>query len=210
MDRIALAVGSDGKLTDFFSITEILFYEKQQEWTVTECYKTTQKWNRESVAKLRLEVEELGNAIIEKNCSILVGKEILGVPYHTLCKMGLEVFEADEISTELLKEIYEDFLMEKVEIIEEMESVLPKPIPVDDEGNYFLDFVKASKCHPELSSKKMLLPFLNNDLFYSIIILAEHVMPWLEEFAKTHNLQLEAKRENGITHMMITHKVCDS
>jgi len=209
MDRIALAVDSDGKLAEFFSITKILIYEKQNEWTVVESYFVSEELDTSSAAAVRQKAEAIGRNILEKNCKIMIGREIIGIPYHTLCKANLEVFEADEISIELLDAIYKDFLLKEDKPEEEIEMVPPRPIPTDDESNYYFDFIKAIKCHPELSSKKMLLPFLTNDLFYSLIIRCEHIMPWLDDFVKSHGLNMETKREDGIYHALITHRSCN-
>lgn len=208
MDRIALAVGADGKLADFFSIIKILIYEKQSNWSVADCIWVKRDTDTSLTAKVRQKAEEMANDIQSRNCNSVVGREIIGIPYHTWIRAGLEVFEADEISDNLFEEIYHDFFINKDGKTEEEEIVLPRPVPSDDEGNYFLDFIKAEKCHPELSSKKMLLPFLMNDLFFSLRIRCEHLMPWLEEFTKTQGLNIEAKKEDGICHVLITHKNC--
>lgn len=206
MERIALAVGADRQLTDFFSITEIMIYEKQKEWVISDCFPVPSEWNRNSTVAVRVQAEYIGKGVKERNCNHIIGKEIVGIPYHMLCKSGLEVFEADEISNQLFQEIYEDFMMKKEEAPEVIEMVPPNPIPLDDEGNYILDFVRAIKCHPELSSKKMLLPFLTNDLFFSLLIRCEHIMPWLDEFIKIHELSMNVKRENGGYDILITHE----
>lgn len=209
MNRIAMAIGSDGKLAEIFSVMEVLIYEKQNEWLVAERFRIPTKPDMDSAAAVRLKAETIAKNILERNCNNIVGREIVGIPYHTLCRAGLEVFEADEISNQLFDEIYEDFLTGTEETSEEIEMVPPRPIPADDEGNYFFDFIKAVKCHPELSSKKMLIPFLTNDLFFSLLIRCEHLMPWLDDFIKVHGLNMEAKRENSAFQVLITHKNCN-
>ncbi|WMJ88820.1 Fe-only nitrogenase accessory AnfO family protein [Anaerocolumna sp. MB42-C2] len=208
MERIALAVGSDKKLAGYYAIREVFIYEKQKEWSIVDRFPILPEPNMVTAAAVREKAEKVAKDILDRNCNNIVGKEIIGIPYHTLCRAGLEVFEADNISNQLLDEIYADFLMIKDKRPEEIEMVPPAPIPTDDEGNYFFDFTKAIKCHPELSSKKMLIPFLTNDLFFSLLIRCEHVMPWLDEFVKSHGLNMESKRENGVSHILLTHKSC--
>lgn len=209
MDRIALAIGLDGRLADFFAMIEIRIYEKQDGWAVADRFPVISGIETESAAAVRRKAEDIGKSILERNCHNLIGKEILGMPYHALCRAGLEVFEADEISDKLFDEIDKDYLMKKEDTEKVIEMIPSRPMPADDEGNYCFDFIKAIKCHPELSSKKMLLPFLTNDLFFSLIIRCEHIMPWLDEFVKSHGLDMETKRENGIYEVMITHKSCN-
>jgi hypothetical protein len=209
MDRIAIAVGADIKLADFFSITEILIYEKQDKWMVVDQFEANPQWDAVSTAFVRMKAENIGNEIRKRNCNSLVAKEIIGIPYHILCKTGLEVLEADDISDKLFDEIYEDFLMKKEDNPQVIEMTPPNPIPVDDEGNYYLDFIKAIKSHPELSSKKMLIPFLTNDLFFSLRIRCEHIMPWLDDFIKIHGLRMDPEHEDGVYDVLITHKSCN-
>jgi hypothetical protein len=208
MNRIALAIGYDGKLAEFFSIIEVLIYEKQKEWSIVDRFNVTQESNSITPITVRNKAVDISNLLLQRKCNNIVGREITGIPYHSLCRAGLEVFEADEISDQLFDEIYKDYLAEREIPEEKIEMIPPRPVPVDDEGNYYLDFIKAIKCHPELSSKKMLMPFLSNDLFYSLIIRCEHLMSWIEDFIKINGLIMEAKRENGIYHVMITHGSC--
>jgi Iron only nitrogenase protein AnfO (AnfO_nitrog). len=208
MDRIALAVGLDGKLAEFFSVKEILIYEKQAGWAMTDHFPADTKIDTRSTTAVRQIAVYIGKSILERSCQYLVGREIVGIPYHTLCRAGLEIFEADEINEALFDAIFEDFIEEKNVIEEEADIVPPRPIPTDDEGNYYLDFIWAAKCNPDLSSKKMLLPFFENDLFYSLVIRCDHLMPWLEHYGKENALNLEAKQENGVCQILITHKCC--
>ncbi len=206
MDRIALAVGLDGKLADFFSIKEILIYEKQVDWTMVDRFPADTKFNTRSTIAVRQIAVFIAKNILERSCQYLVGSEIVGIPYHTLCRTGLEVFEADEISKALFDAIFEDFIAEQNVMEEETDIIPPRPIPTDDEGNYYLDFRKAIKYHPDLSSKKMLLPFFENDLFYSLVIQCDHLMPWLEHYVEENALNMEAKQESGACQILITHK----
>lgn len=207
MDRIAFTVDHDGTLAEFFSIKEILIYEKKDDWAIVDRFSSDM--DSSCAASVRITAESIGKKILERKCNHIVGKEIIGIPYHTLCRTGLEVLEADEINEELLDSIYHDFLLKENEGMEEIEMVPPHPIPIDDESNYFLDFSKALKANPGISSKKMLMPFLTNDLFFSLHIRCDHMMPWLEEFIKIRGLKMESERNNGISHILITHKSCN-
>ena len=82
------------------------------------------------------------------------------------------------------------------------------PVSVDHEGNYFLDFLKLQKYHPELTSKKVLLPFFATELFQTITIICSHKMPWLDVVLEQKQLECTQKRENGAYTLLISHKIC--
>lgn len=208
MDRIALLVDFDGKLTEITNTERILIYGKNKDWILVESFLTAPESDMLTAAAVRQNAKTTAQIILEQGCRHIVGKEIVGISYHTFIKAGLEVFEADDISIELLNEIYEDFMTESKAAIAEIEMIPPNPVPADDEGNYYFDFTKALRCHMELSSKKMLLPFLNNDLYYSLLIRCEHIMPWLNDYVKMHGLSMEAKRGQGSYELLITHQGC--
>jgi hypothetical protein len=111
-----------------------------------------------------------------------------------------------------LEQIFNDFKNSEKEEKEEREDDLPKvplePEPVDHEGNYFFDFYQLQKEHPEISSKKALLPFLCNELFLSLTLTCSHEMPWLNPFCEEHNLDYEASRQEGLYQVVISHKTC--
>lgn len=207
MNKIALALDGNKELAGFFSVKEIVIYRKSGSWEATDRF-PAEIDSTATAAKIRQSVEQIGINITDRDCSLIVGKEIIGVPYHVLCRLGIEVCEADEISEELFDEINEDFFAQKT-VQEEHADIPPHPIPVDDEGNYYIDFPKVSKCYPELTSKKILVPFLANDLYYSLTIDCEHVMPWLDGFVQEHQLVMESRKKEGIYQVLIAHKVCE-
>lgn len=84
-----------------------------------------------------------------------------------------------------------------------------KPIPIDNYGNYFLDFNKLQKFNPDITSKKALLPFLSHETFKSLTILCDHIMPWLDTFCDDHSMTYNHYRDDGITKVIITHKYYD-
>jgi len=203
-------------LTDFYNLKLIKIYKKNDgEFKVIKeipnisMVTSNIKSSREFLSKL---VEEF------EASKIIVGSQITGIPYHFFAKEGFEIFEAEKFSEELLEQIHEDYIEHpKIEIVS-VENELEKakvantpiaPFAINEEGDYFLDFIKVQKYRPEITSKKALLPFLSKELYQSLIIICNHVMPWLENyFVENKNIEFSSKRENGVYTIIITHKVC--
>ena len=206
----------NNNLTDFYNLKLIKIYEKKDDEfkVIREIPNISAdisdiKSSREFLTKL---IEEFGKS------KIIVGSQITGIPYHFFAKEGFEIFEAEKFSEELLEQIHEDYIEHpKSELgseekeLENMEvaNTPIAPYSISEEGDYFLDFARVQKYRPEITSKKALLPFLSNELYQSLIIVCNHIMPWLENyFAENKNIEFVTKRENGVYTIIITHKVC--
>lgn len=209
MDRIALAVDKSGKLSDYMSIEEIVIYEKNAGWNVIDAFRIDDIMGLDEINNVRMKAEQIAGSLKDRSCNILVSKEIVGIPYYSLSRAGLEVLEADEISNELFEDVYNNIINKKVSIEKLEDYVVPSPIPCDDEGNFYLDFIKASKYHPDISSKKMLIPFFEKERFFSLLVSSDHVMPWLKEYTALHDLNMEVMQEQGVYKILVSHKCCN-
>ncbi len=203
---IAVLVTNQNRITDLVRAEKLLIYQKSDTWALINEIKNLE-WNLESADALR---ESLDSFMEKTNgCKLLVAKSITGIPFHTLCKNNYELFEADEFSIRLLEEIFEDYGREKVKAEVIGEEIVTSPQKVDDCGDYFFDFIEVQKYHPEISSKKALLPFLSHTLFQTLTIRCSHVMPWLEIYTRERNLCLWSRRADGVYTVLISHQNCN-
>jgi Fe-only nitrogenase accessory protein AnfO len=143
--------------------------------------------SQDSIVMAREYIRELCNLL--GDCRILVGTEILGLPFHILDSKGFFLCEANEINDALLNSIWTDYEESHNDIKtedrkssdKEIKFITPtSPVPTDENGNYYIDLDLTLKSHPTLSSKKVLLPFLDKTLFDTLIVDTNHVMPWLD------------------------------
>ncbi len=220
--KIAVLLNEEGRLTSFIEATLICIYEKTSQWQVIQTIELKDlSYHRENDTK------NFTLAFIEnlRGCKVIVGTLILGVPYYLLIRAGYEVCEAASFSTLLLDQIYEDYyrpLLPDAEVIdqettlvnEEKADSIPimniskSPVPIDEAGNFFIDIIAVQKAYPEISSKKILLPFLSNTLFNSLKINCSHVMPWLENYLEQRNLMTHISKRQGSYIVLITHSLC--
>lgn len=204
--KIAVLFDEQNQITDFLSVHHITVYEKKNTWMEIKTLSDL-RISAGSGGSVRAALDNAVGRL--EDCKVIVGSLIVGIPYYILDKNGFIVCEAQQFSEELLEQICTDYLEEVPEVREEEQVNIPKkPVPVDNEGNYFFDFASVQKAYPEISSKKALLPFFSNELFQSITIICTHIMPWLDTYIVERNLKMESNRESGLTTLIISHKSC--
>lgn len=218
-DKIAVLLNKEEKLASFAEATWIYIYKKTSEWQVTQRIET-----KNLLYKRENDIKNFTLALIEKLecCKVIVGTLILGVPYYLLTRAGYELCEAATFSSLLLDQIHEDYCMPSEETDKKprkeligpqdnysmpIQKVCKSPVPVDETGNYYMDMIAVQKAYPEMSSKKILLPFFRNTLFNSLKINCSHVMPWLENYLEQSNLRMSMSRNPAYYTLCITHKI---
>ena len=182
------------RITDFFNVYKLGIYEKQDAWELVE-YKELYAENiplRLNIIRL---VDEICSVMKTNDSNMLIGTCIVGLPYHMFNRYGINMCELDYISQDAFQKICEDFYESKQKQIGE--EVLPYPIPTEENGFYVFDFDNAIKVHPNLSSKQMLIPFLERGSFVFLSILCSHVIPWLKYYVEQHNMKMYVKQESG-------------
>lgn len=205
--KIAVLLTGNKKIADLNSVCSVKIYERfSEEWLEVSEFPFMLK-SESSSEDIRRFIKALISNL--NDCKIIIAKELIGIPYHILDKEGFIVCEAEEFSITVLDAVYNDFCIEKKsEEVEEKVDVPIHPTPIDDMGNFYFDFNKVQRYKPEVSSKKALLPFFSNELFLSLTLICSHIMPWLDTFLETHNLEYTQKREDGLYTLYITHKKC--
>lgn len=153
---------------------------------------------RENIKKM---ITELGE------CQVIITKSITGIPYHTFDKANFIICEVESFDLELLDAIQEDLINTALEAVKQK---LPgSPTETVSPGDYFFDLNLLQKSTPEISSKMALLPFFENIPFLSLDLVCEHVPPWFDKTFDSMNLTYEIiKKNDGSTHVMITHTQC--
>lgn len=222
-NKIAVLLDEEQQLTRLADATFIYIYEKKSEWEMTEMIST-----KDFVDERENNIKNFTLALIEKLkcCKVIVGTLILGVPYYLLIRAGYELCEAPAFSVLLLEQLYEDYcnplnkgeskqdraLEKQIEAGMEPDTLASNisrtPIPLDESGHYFIDLIAVQKAYPEMSSKKLLLPFFSHTLFESLKINCSHIMPWLKDYLEQRNLIAHINREQGKYVVLITHKLC--
>lgn len=206
--EIAVFQDSSGKTQSFFQSGIIKVYSREMgEWNITKEI----IFRIDDIASLKAVREDIRNmAEALGDCKIFVAREIKGIPYNVLDGMGFNTWELEGDPKEFL-----EFVLEKEEA--EAESMAAAKasdklslIQEVENGNYFLDLKKIQENNFNLTSKGILLPFLNATNFYQLEITCGHIPPWFE--AEFKRLNLKAKSEvisQNEIRVTVYPKVCD-
>lgn len=204
-EQIAILQNDHGELASLDDVVRISIVEETKGFAVIKEFEIHNSMN--SPEDMRVFVEDM----IEKldHCRILLGKLMTGIFFHSMTKRGYTLLEADSYDEELLQQIVSDL---KKKVTNQEKESLPEiskhPMMLDEEGNFFLDLYQVQKRYPELSSKKILLPFFHYELFLTLTIVCSHVMPWLDVYCEEHNLSYVTTREDGFYKVIVEHKGC--
>jgi len=214
---IGILFNKEGSLTDFYNLSCIKIYDKKDNFEVVKTIENVDL-DTSNISSFRSCLNELLNQL--KECKVLVGTVVTGIPFYFFNQNGIEICEAEDFSEKLLEQIHQDYILlplkqksemndsEGQALAEKAFSIPTEPTAVNDAGEYFLDFIEVQKYRPEISSKKALIPFFYNTLFQKLTIVCSHVMPWLDVFLEQRNLICDIKHEKSKYILVITHKIC--
>ena len=179
MIKIGIVLNQDGRITSLYDAAEIGIYGKEKsDWTkireVKECFR-----QRNTMNQMREFLDQMVMAL--DDCNILIASILTGIPFLILDKKGFMLCEAEELSEQLLEEIACDYIEKKNKMEQPvLKEYKTAPYETDEKGVFKIDMRKLQICHPEISSKKIIIPFLKETVFNRLLIYCSHVMPWLE------------------------------
>ncbi len=202
-DKIALTVDTDNNLCTFPESSCLRILTKDGNI-----------WQTETLLPLDLNVkktEELRKRIrtvidLVPECRILLSVAISGIPYHVFDKMGFSIFEAASVTNNLLDEIVVEISRNKEKL--ESDSLIPRAPYEISEGFYYFDYMLLESKHPEITTKKALLPFFDSTPFFSLTIRMSHIPPWLEMGIFAKKFEITSKPEGNGLIVSIRHKNC--
>lgn len=212
MLKIGVILNEKQEIASLLDGVKIVIYEKKESgWLPSYEVKNYLK-QKESIPQIREFIKEL---ILElKDCKILVASILTGIPFMMLDKEGFMICEAEEVSDRLFKEIAYDYAkleQEKLQLQKTPQKDYPsKPFETKEKGIFELDLGILQECHPQISSKMAIIPFLKSETFYQLNIYCDHVMPWLEHNPAMQGYQYEViKRESNGYQICIEKKCCN-
>ena len=202
-ERIALTVNSDNRLSPFPESVYVKILQKTSaDWQTEKMLPINLQVK--STDELRMRIRNLVNEMPE--CKILLSAGISGIPYHVFDKMGFAIFEAPAVSDSLLNDIIKDVVISKDELA--ADSLIPRsPVEIAD-GSYYLEYLLIERKHPEITTKKALLPFFDSTPFFSLTVRLSHLPPWLESGEYSGRYEISSKKSDNVLLVTIKNKVC--
>ncbi len=204
--KIAVIINEEEELASFEKGSCINIYNKNS--TQWQLFKEVRYYinNNMSLSDLR---ENIKGLIMElEDCKIIVGKVMSGLAYNIFDRMGFAIFEAKDITSCILDDIYNEVSSLKAEAAVSKQVALA-PVQTEENGVFYINLMELQAKHPEISSKKALRPFLESTPFFKLEVLCSHVPPWFDNILPTLNLSysIEEKGDNKYK-VSILNNVC--
>ncbi len=176
--KISVVESNNQKTSSIFEPGFIVTYEEDgQEWKVLNRFKN-EVCNAKSIAAVRKVVD--GTIKQLNNVKIVVASEIPGIAFGIFEVAGFEIFLVEKNRFDALDSVKKEML----EIVEEQQE---KPSKFDimqflepgmDKGDFCINMEKILSKNPQLTSKKILLPYLKNGEFNRLDVICSHVPKW--------------------------------
>ena len=91
------------------------------------------------------------------------------------------------------------------------EEITYKRIITITENNFvfnYLDYLLLEIKHPEITTKKAMLPFFDSTPFFSLTVRLSHLPPWLEVGSYAEKYDISRKKTDDALLVTIKNKVC--
>ncbi len=176
--KISVVESNNQKTSSIFEPGFIVTYEEDgEEWKVLNKFEN-KVCNAKSIAEVRMAVQntikQLGNV------KIVVASEIPGIAFGIFEVSGFEIFlvkkngfdALDSVKKEMLEMIAEQQdKSSKFDIMQFLEPGMNK-------GDFCINMEKILSKNPQLTSKKILLPYLKNGEFNRLDVICSHIPKW--------------------------------
>lgn len=207
--KIGVLLGPEGKTISVNEPGVIQIYEKAgEQWEIRDqvVFDMDQKLGLNGV---REKVTQTAEGL--EDCKVLVAKEITGLSYSILDRMDFHLWEMEGSPEEFL-----DYIE-----IHEIQAVYDEGTKAEEKnplsffemgeyGCYQID-LKQLQEHHELTSKQVLLPFLNATRFNELRIVCSHMPPWFEKELPGRQLRAEVyQKAHGECEVILYPKGCSS
>lgn len=143
-----------------------------------------------------------------KSAKNLVAGKMIGLPYQTFDRQGYNIWEVEGPVLSLLDQI-----------LEESEATAPIPISFEDylpkkleeDGCFTVDLRVVQSQETGITSKQILIPFLESTPFFQLELWCSHIPGWLMLLLESHQYHFEKVSEtpNEIC-LLIKPKTCET
>jgi Fe-only nitrogenase accessory protein AnfO len=192
MNEIAVFLEEKDVISSFEEAKYVKIFTKDNyAWKVKKVILINWTSEGKSINEIRQEYKNILNEMGE--CKIVVATKAFGIPYSVFYMEDFSIWELEGNPLNLLDEIIASE-QEQEELSEQKEEVAKKL----GEGYYYIDLQQLELTNPEISSKKAIIPYLNQEDVKKIQIHCCHVPPWLikERDNGTIDMEIEEVKRN--------------
>ena len=173
MNEIAVFLDERNEISSFTEAKCTKIFERKEDlWKVKKEVLLGISINGKGVREIRQVYLDLIKQM--DGCKIVIVNKAFGIPYSVFYAEDFSVWELEGNPLKYLDEI---IIKEKEE--EEREESQDEIAKELGEGHFLIDLMELELSKPELSSKKLIIPFLKNEEVKKIEIHCCHVPPWI-------------------------------
>jgi len=167
-----------------------VYQKKEDKWEVIQEIAFTSDGIK-GIAEARRVMIEMVKKLV--GCKVFVASKVNGQLYYVLEANGFESFEAEGKPEQYLDGIWEEILVDETSTEQAVEKSGPATYfeKLDKEGYYFLNLKKVLNLDCSISSKKLLIPYLQKKEFIYLEVICDHVPRWFESELKAMELKSE-------------------
>ncbi len=181
--KIATFINQEGHVVNFYESGLVRLYNQAYGvWTKEKEFPLELNSDM-GVAEVRVKLRNMVAQL--EDCRVFLAGEVKGVPYAILEGMGFNIWKSSGPVFEQL-----DFVATKErDALEAAKRPKVEPVPVGDirDGHYWINLQEVLNSEPLLTSKSVLLPFMENTTFQKLEIICEHAPRWFAtEFERLH------------------------
>ncbi len=132
------------------------------------------------------------------DCRIFAARQVAGQLYSILEANRFSIYEAEGAPEQFLDSLLWSEEASKSSSVETMKQPsIPLPEKTDIPGTYFINLKTALNTDPNLSSKKILLPFITSGNFKVLEVICDHIPKWFDSEFKMHGLSSTVNKLDG-------------
>ncbi|HWR25346.1 MAG TPA: Fe-only nitrogenase accessory protein AnfO [Methanosarcina sp.] len=176
--KIAVVENSNQKTSSIFEPGFIAVYEENGgEWKVLNRFEN-KVCNAKGITAVRMGVadtiKQLGGA------KIVVASEIPGIAFGIFQAAGFDIILVENSAPGILDSVKKEMLalIEKPQEKPQKFDIIQFLEPGTNKGDFCLNMEKLLLKNPELTSKKILIPYLRNGEFSRLDIICSHIPKW--------------------------------
>jgi Fe-only nitrogenase accessory protein AnfO len=176
--KIAVVENDNRHTGSIFEPGFISTYEENGgEWKVLNRFEN-KVCNAKGMAAVRMAVADIVKQL--GDVKIIVAGEIPGIASGTFQAAGFDIFLVENSVLEVLDSIKKEML----EVIEERQKepnkfdIMEYLEPGENKGDFSINIEEIMFKNPELTSKKILIPYLKNGEFKRLDVICSHIPKW--------------------------------
>jgi Fe-only nitrogenase accessory protein AnfO len=188
ISQIAVMHTYDGVTTTLTDPGIITIYSKDSSYWIPVRTMPFSLDQNQGMVQIRKEARRLVSFL--GDCKIFVAKATKGIVFYELEKAHFDVWEISGKPHEFLDQVWDE---EEKDILQQSKKTdIPSPVEISP-GQYYLSLIEMQTIRPDVSSKQILLKFIQTGAYQKLEVVCSHVPPWIAHESKSGCFSMQAE-----------------